>query len=290
MEPHDFELTVDNARVLFRFGPNFLRHRYVWDSPRHSNVNYELHIILHGSCVVEVAEDTLSLSAGDILIVAPGVYHAAKVNPGPFERFTMTFAAPKTDLAPSLRKVINPYVQMAAPPDIRNLCSAMMREYSGTLLYKENLLRFQLGQLLVFLLRQFSALEKNAERNAQGEDGHISGDMASTIESFFVKNMASYGIMQQLADKLHLSKRQLCRLIPKLYGMTFREKLLDTRMDYAAWLLRTTPKTTAEICSQVGYSSEPTFYTNFKQHHGISPAQYRRKYQNLNSTEAKPAD
>lgn len=286
MENHNIELAVDKARVLFRFSPNFLQHRYIWDSPRHSNVNYELHIILHGSCMVEVAEDTLSLSAGDVLIVAPGVYHAALADAGPFERFTMTFAAPKSPLTPVLQTVINPYVRMLAPPDIRSLCSTILREYGSEGLYQENLLHFQLGQLLVFLLRQFAVLEKHARQNGQGKFKNLSEDMVdmvTTIEAFFTKNMASYGVMQQLADRLHISKRQLCRLIPKLYGMTFREKLLDTRMDYAAWLLRTTQQSTAEICKQVGYTSEPTFYTNFKQHHGISPAQYRHKYQTATS-------
>ncbi len=289
VEKHDFELTVNHARALFRFGPNFLNHRYIWDSPRHSNVNYELHIILHGSCSVEAAEDSFSLSAGDALIVAPGVYHAGKAHDGPFERFTLTFAAPKSSLAPVMSKVINPYIRIDAPPEIRSLCSALMREFGNEALLKEDLMHFQLGQLLVFLLRQFSLLEENAKRNGQTATGNISrdvADMVTTIEAFFAKNMASYGIMQQLADKLHISKRQLCRLIPELYGMTFREKLLDTRMDYAAWLLRTTQKSTSEICKQVGYSSEPTFYTKFKHHHSISPAQYRRKYQNPSSADA----
>lgn len=290
MDHHDIELAVDTARVLFRFSPNFLPHRHVWDSPRHSNVNYELHIVLHGTCTVEVAEDTFSLSAGDTLIVAPGVYHGALADDGPFERFTMTFAAPKSSLTPTLQRVINPYARMTAPPEIRSLCGAILREYGNEELYQDTLLRFQLGQLLVFLLRQFAVLETQIRQNERGEFGHLSEDMVdmvTTIEAFFTKNMASYGAMQELADKLHISKRQLCRLIPKLYGMTFREKLLDTRMDYAAWLLRTTQQSTSEICKQVGYTSEPTFYTNFKQHHGTSPAQYRRKYQSPSNTETK---
>ena len=293
MAKQDFEVTVEHARVLFRFGPNFLHHRYAWNSLRHSNVSYELHIILHGSCTVEVAEDTLSLSAGDALLIAPGVYHAAQANSGPFERFTITFSAPKSALAANLQLTINPYVQINTPSDIRSLCSSIMREYSGEPLYQDAQLHFQLGQLLVFLLRQFSMLEYRAERNVRSTVGNVSKDiteMITTIEAFFAKNMASYGVMQQLADRLHVSKRQLCRLIPELYGMTFREKLLDTRMDYAAYLLRTPQKSATEICKQVGYSSEPTFYTKFKQHHGISPAQYRRKYQNPGIFNPSPPD
>ena len=112
-------------------------------------------------------------------------------------------------------------------------------------------------------------------------------DMITDIENFFASKMASYGAMQQLADQLHLSKRQLGRLIQELYGMTFREKLLAARMDCAAWLLRTTQNSTGEIARQVGYGSEPTFYTKFKHHHGISPGQYRREHQATFDTEAQ---
>ncbi len=291
MEKHEFDLTVEQVRVLFQFNPNFLNHRYGWDSQRHSNVNYELHIILRGSCSVEVEEDTLSLSAGDTLIIAPGVYHAAQADSGPFERFTMTFSTPDPTATPDLRSVITPCVRFGAPPELRSLCSTIMREYGSESLYKENLLHFQLGLLLVFLLRQLSQLENNGGQGRPNAGKRLSkntAEMILTIEAFFVNHMANYGIMQQLADSLHLSKRQLCRLIPELYGMTFREKLLDTRMDYAAWLLRTTQKSTSEICKQVGYSSEPTFYTNFKQHHGVSPAQYRSKYKTADLKEPDP--
>lgn len=293
MKKRVFELTTEDAHILFRFGPNLLHHRYIWDSPRHSNINYELHIVLHGSCTMEVEDDTFTLSAGDAVIIAPGIYHAAQANSGPFERFTITFSSVQFSPVSDLLKVIAPYARMAVPLEIRSLCSAIMRECSAQALYHEDLLHFQLGQLLVFLLRQLSVLEKNAEGKWHGRDGNISEEllnMDTVIEAFFAKNMANYGIMQQLADSLHISKRQLCRLIPKLYGMTFREKLLDTRMDYAAWLLRTTETSTPDICKQVGYSSEPTFYTNFKHHHGISPAQYRRKYQNLNSAKPEPTN
>lgn len=282
MRRQEFDLTVDSTHVLLRFGPNILNHRYLWDSPRHNNVDYELHVILHGSCTLEVAEDTLHLSAGDALIIAPGIYHTARADDGPFERFTLTFASDGSSLT-QLRSIIHSYARIGVPPEIRGLCAIVMREYGNQAPYRDDLLHFQLGQLLVYLLRQLALLEERTTETGSGAD-KVPWDHTAyiipTIESFFVNNMAHYGTMQRLADQLHISKRQLCRLIPELYGMTFREKLLDTRMDYAAYLLRTTQKSTPEICKQVGYSSEPTFYTKFKQHHGISPAQYRRKYQN----------
>ena len=279
MEKREFNLAVEGARVRFRFGHTFLKDRKSWGTARHSNVNYELHVILRGSCVVEVAEDTLSLGEGDLLLIAPGVYHKAQANEGEFERFTMSLTIPKSAMAASLRRRIGPYANGKVPAEICGLCQAIIQEWDGWVPYQESLLRFQLGWLMVFLLRWISGMEQPDRGLTTGEEENSAvelADMITDIENFFASNMASYGAMEQLADQLHLSKRQLGRLIQELYGMTFREKLLAARMDCAAWLLRTTQNSTGEIARQVGYGSEPTFYTKFKHHHGISPGQYRR--------------
>ena len=99
------------------------------------------------------------------------------------------------------------------------------------------------------------------------------------IDTFFEDNMACYGTEEQLAEALHISKRQLARVLQEHYDMNFRQKLLVTRMDHAGWLLRTTEKSIGEICSIVGYNSETTFFKNFKNHYDVTPLQYRKQHQ-----------
>ena len=60
--------------------------------------------------------------------------------------------------------------------------------------------------------------------------------------------------------------------------MTFREKSMRARMDYAAWLLRTTDKCAGEIARLVNYSSEPSFFSAFKRYFGVTPLRYRQVY------------
>lgn len=84
--------------------------------------------------------------------------------------------------------------------------------------------------------------------------------------------------MEALAEELHLSRSQLNRFLKEQYGMTFREKLLRTRLDRASWLLRHTEKPVEDIVGAVGYSSESAFFQVFRKHFGMTPEKYRKQY------------
>ena len=96
------------------------------------------------------------------------------------------------------------------------------------------------------------------------------------MDTYFEQHFADSAGEQVLAELLHVSRRQLVRILQEHYGMSFRQKLLCTRMDYAAWLLRTTDSPVSNICDRVGYSSEAAFFKTFRQHFGSTPNRYRK--------------
>ena len=83
---------------------------------------------------------------------------------------------------------------------------------------------------------------------------------------------------EKLAEQLHLSRRQLARVLQQTYGMGFREKLIRTRMDHASWLLRNTQLPVSHIVMKVGYASEAAFFQAFHSRFGTTPRQYRTRY------------
>ena len=93
-------------------------------------------------------------------------------------------------------------------------------------------------------------------------------------------------VVEDLAREVHLSKSQLNRLLKEHYGMTFREKLLKTRMDRASWLLKHTEKPIDEVADAVGYRSESAFYQVFRKEFSITPEKYR--FQKKKEQEEQP--
>ena len=99
------------------------------------------------------------------------------------------------------------------------------------------------------------------------------------IEQLLYANYDKELPLSTLAEMLHLSERQLSRVIKKQYGVGYREKNKELRMRSAARrLLRGESVTT--VAWAVGYRSESAFYAAFKAYFGLSPAAYRENKQN----------
>ncbi len=100
------------------------------------------------------------------------------------------------------------------------------------------------------------------------------------IEKYFADNHADDKMLESLAEHLHLSKRQTERLIKSYFGVTYREKLIMTRIETAKELLLGTHLSIDDIASGVGYSSRTSFSTSFKNYEGITPADFKKQNNN----------
>jgi len=102
-------------------------------------------------------------------------------------------------------------------------------------------------------------------------------DEIERIDNFFAMYPPERQTRQELAEYLHCSQRQLIRKMQALYGVSFRQKLIASRMDLARYLLRSTETSVNEISARVGYADNAAFFRAFRQHTGMTPAQYRKE-------------
>ncbi len=89
--------------------------------------------------------------------------------------------------------------------------------------------------------------------------------------------------LNELAELVALSKRSLERRFKKATGNTVTEYIQRVRVEAAKKSLETTPKNISEVMYEVGYSDEKSFRTLFKKLTGLSPVNYRRKYNRIYS-------
>jgi AraC-like DNA-binding protein len=79
-----------------------------------------------------------------------------------------------------------------------------------------------------------------------------------------------------LARAAHLSPAHFSREFRRVFGETPHQYLLTRRLERARYLLRTTDRSVAEICLDVGFASVGSFTTTFRRHVGVTPTNYRR--------------
>lgn len=104
-------------------------------------------------------------------------------------------------------------------------------------------------------------------------------DRRSTLLDSYMLWAFADTTLEGLAEKLELSTKQTARLIKKQYGMTFEQRLTQTKLDMAVRLLTLTTMPIREIAKTVGYSSAQYFSRRFKEKYQYSPAEYRKRYQ-----------
>ena len=246
--------------------------RTEWRPVRHSNTAHELHIILEGSCRVELEDKEVEISAGQGLIILPNSFHCCRGITEPFLRMTVNFIPHNQDLLTEPANGDKYFLFQTTTP-IEITCHEIFEEVDRKACYLVNeMLCAMFSQLMIHVLR---AVQPGQDSRAISFDHSAPHIIDSYFSSF---NMQGGHTRKGLSQKLHCSERQLNRILSELYGMTFQEKRLLARMDYAKYLLRNTDMRIPEISTQVGYSNETSFYKVFKATCGITPKDFRHQH------------
>ncbi len=274
------ELLMKNASLTVSLSNESVQalldeNRFQWRSFRHCNAEFELHIILSGSCALDVEGHTYPLSSGDAIMIPPNSFHSAHRVEGTFERLSLGLVAKPGSYIAELLRELSQRSCFQLTQGQTDLCRLLIREANTGDLYHNELCHAYLTALLITVFRicnpDFISLEKPGRR-WEFQRRHV-------VDKFFSSWPAPVGSEEELAQLLHLSRRQVVRFLKQNYGMSFREKHMRSRMDYAAWLLRTTDWPLGEIAQQVNYSSESAFLGAFKKYFTMTPTEYREKNQ-----------
>lgn len=269
-------IELENGSVILEIPDDQQFNACRWDTIRHNNATYELHVILRGTCVVDI-NDRSYLLEKQALLIAPGVFHSSKVISQGFERFTIgfTISDAQGSIISTFKNAVPQHYVFLLSEELESICRIILRECSSKQRFHLEMMQAQLTQLLIVLLRVLSLNQERERRAGQS----VEKVRTTTMDNYFEIHYMDQNGKKALAQELNLSERQLSRELQEHYGMSYREKIISFRMDYAAWMLRTTDKRIGEIAGHVGYLSETAFYRAFRCYFRMSPRQYRQQFQ-----------
>ena len=97
------------------------------------------------------------------------------------------------------------------------------------------------------------------------------------VEDYFAHQFMPGASFTALAEQLHVSPRQLHRIITQQYGINYRDKLKEIRIEIATNFLCNTDTSIAKIAELMGYSDTSSFSYFMKKATGKSPQQIRKE-------------
>ena len=140
------------------------------------------------------------------------------------------------------------------------------------------LLAAYLGQTYQFL-RQTHATDNGTVRYRNSSEDTI----LSHALAYVRQNDASHFTVAQVADFCHCSESYLSRIFKRRTGVNINTYVNKIRVEQAKSNLLFSDDNIAEVASQVGFSDPNYFSRVFTRMMGISPTEYRRRFQDTPS-------
>ena len=135
--------------------------------------------------------------------------------------------------------------------------------------------------LLANLFIELGAAIENTSETADEKHliqlGNQYNDLYYVIEQQINLNYKKKTSIEDIANVLHMSRRQVDRIVHQIWGKTYASLILERRMLIAQKLLTKTNVPCANIAEQVGYTSYPGFYLAFRRYFGMTPEEMRNR-------------
>ena len=287
-EKHDLvfkKIAVDigDLRVEFFGASEFLRSIDIASSPLHLHSKHEFQYIISGTMQAVVNGDRLEdISEDTVLLIPPNMLHSNPPCDG--KRLIATLALQQLPCAAGDR-AFSEYAYycelFAAFREPLVFRDATVTHYIRQILSLQDLPENEHRRKSI-LSMLFISLGDYIKNSSQAEAGQYPFDAGSQynqqyflIDNYINRNYNKKVSIQELADFLHVSRRQADRIVDSIFGKTYAVLILNRRMSIAQILLQKTTMTCAQVAEKVGYGSYAGFYIAFKQHFGMAPEEMR---------------
>jgi len=245
----------------------------------HLHPCFEFHCVEQGKSTFLCDKKYISVSKNQILIIPPRIYHKEICRDEKTVKTTIMVDISESGASPFEKHFLNAFQRerplcispkkdlMEAVEKIKRL--AVCKNKSHTAIEK---LR---AAAHLFMAELYDELSNTSPKlAAASNDSTLSREYE--IDTHLALNFTSNSSRAELAKKLHVSQRQLHRIMVKSYGKGYREKLLELRLEIALSFLISTNKSISEISEELGYSSTESFSAFIKRRTGKSPGEIRK--------------
>lgn len=142
--------------------------------------------------------------------------------------------------------------------------------------------RFPVSMFKAIAPAVITAAENIAEgmHNRDGSHSSFAKHMVNEAARYIEDHRAENIEMEQLAKELHIGYSSFRHWFKTVKGTGPAQYHLKLRLDLAGKLLRSSNKSIAAVCREVGYDDQNYFSALFKKKTGLAPLIYRKKKRN----------
>ncbi len=247
----------------------------------HSHPYYEIIVVIEGKLRIGLLDDEdIELEKGSLCVIPPKCYHSTYAEGELTQMLAIRFSYGRVSgdgkiydgFCRAIERILEPTC-FDTPENLPSVLLDLRREMMEKSLGWDFMCRSLLERLYIEFFRLLSK-DSVAGMSCVADDSRHS--RYYRIEMWFADNYSKQITEDDLAREVAISKRHLSRVFADIYGMSFREKLIEVRLHRAAQLLEQTKMNIDEISSAVGYKSFSGFHRAFVRYFDCTPYEYRK--------------
>ena len=263
--------------------------REVWmDIPWHWHDEFEFGYIVGGSILYKTNYHEYTLRRGDGIFINSGTLHSLHRLEAAEEMALCSQFFDRSFLAGSSGSIYDLKYMMPVQERKRLDARPLYQENPSDAVFLERLqegIRLSQEKAPFFELRVrslFSGLWETVyswAMEGREEDSTFDSEEDERIKKMLSMIRENYGEKMNaamLAEAVHISERECYRSFRNILGITPGDFLLSIRLEKAQELLWNTDRSILEIALETGFGTSSYFCKIFKEHHHITPNQYRR--------------
>lgn len=256
-----------------------LRGRKLTNETWHSHSGIEIHFLIEGRTNFCFDDHSLTLSAGEMILIPKAQMHRLVLEDGgKFKRFVLGVSIQSNNyaegqfLAESL-SIPEPVV-MKIPANIAEMLQECQAESQRAVVGYISMIESMLLRILIMLAREIRGYPPAEGVNLTKRT--YANQMAENIYQYIERNACLNLTINDISESMHLSSKQIQRIVQKEYKCTVKELIMRIRLQMSKEYLKNTQRNISEISELMGFSSEQSFCRFFRNVEGQSPNQYRR--------------
>lgn len=256
----------------------------VWNYSKHKDTGFEFHIIPKGECILTIEDQQpQNVQEDQLFIIPPGVYHAqqsCQKNPA-IEYGLHCHIAVNYDKVDETEEVAYFLEELLQRREVwvvddifqvKETFNRLIFETSKRYFGYHSSIQILISTIIINSLRSV-AISKGLKTSLMKPD--INEMRMNEIDKIITKHLDENITLQDLSNILYLSKRQINRVVMETRGLTFRQYLLNVKLQKARVWLADPHLKIYEIANKLGFSNSNHFSQAFKSKHGFLPSEYR---------------
>ena len=237
----------------------------------HRHTSYEIHIILSGSQDYEIGEKKITVSAGELLLIAPYTQHIALSESDDYKKHAISFALTKDSELNSKLSHISSHAVAKATDELLYLLDLLCTESSYPSAFSESISELVSLECILLILRLVGVKDESTSTSAHTHDTRV-----AIAKQFIQDNIQSNITIGALASYCCIGSKQLSRIFYSEEQCTVAEYIRIHRLEHIKKLLATDTYSIRDISELMNFSSECYLNSFFKKYTGMTPGAYKK--------------